>query len=224
MDREEAYQIFDGAMLSDAGIKLCRGTSPRFELSQGGVDRTDWLSIVKEALIALGAPVQPQYPKPYPTTHKGKPYVNVWLVSRVCPLTREQRGRWYPNGIKVVPEDLVLTPIVAAHWFMGDGSSRWNTVKGTRTGSVSCYFAANSFTLEGVKRLETGLIGLGIGHISREPYKDMGARIWVHGNSVTILMDMIAPYVVESFSQKVKRPTRKIAERIGRLSVEIGKK
>jgi len=30
--------------------------------------------------------------------------------------------RWYPNGKKHVPKDLVLTPITCLHWYLGDGS------------------------------------------------------------------------------------------------------
>lgn len=32
-----------------------------------------------------------------------------------------QRVRWYPNGIKTIPDDIVLTPIALAHWCCGDG-------------------------------------------------------------------------------------------------------
>ena len=34
----------------------------------------------------------------------------------------EQKQRWYPNGKKQVPSDLVLTPVVLRHWYYGDGS------------------------------------------------------------------------------------------------------
>lgn len=31
-------------------------------------------------------------------------------------------AKWYPKGIKVVPRDLRLTPLVLLHWYIGDGS------------------------------------------------------------------------------------------------------
>ncbi len=34
----------------------------------------------------------------------------------------EQKQRWYPNGRKQVPSDLMLTPTVLRHWYYGDGS------------------------------------------------------------------------------------------------------
>lgn len=32
------------------------------------------------------------------------------------------RNKWYPNGIKIVPKDLQLTPLICAIWFCDDGS------------------------------------------------------------------------------------------------------
>lgn len=33
----------------------------------------------------------------------------------------DQRKRWYPNNIKIVPEDLILNPINCYWWYVGDG-------------------------------------------------------------------------------------------------------
>jgi transcriptional regulator with XRE-family HTH domain len=30
--------------------------------------------------------------------------------------------RWYPNGKKIVPKDIVLTPTIIKHWYLGDGN------------------------------------------------------------------------------------------------------
>jgi biotin operon repressor len=34
----------------------------------------------------------------------------------------EQRRRWYPDGVKRLPEDVVLTPFSMSQWFNGDGT------------------------------------------------------------------------------------------------------
>jgi LAGLIDADG DNA endonuclease family len=39
---------------------------------------------------------------------------------------QQQRLRWYPKGIKRVPEDLSFKPVAMAHWFCGDGSYNSN--------------------------------------------------------------------------------------------------
>lgn len=33
----------------------------------------------------------------------------------------EYRNNWYPNGIKIVPKNIKITPIVLLHWYIGDG-------------------------------------------------------------------------------------------------------
>lgn len=32
-----------------------------------------------------------------------------------------QRNRWYKNGVKIVPKDIKLTPVLCYWWFVGDG-------------------------------------------------------------------------------------------------------
>ncbi len=37
--------------------------------------------------------------------------------------------RWYPNGIKIIPRDLELTPIKVRQWYIGDGSYKQRPAK-----------------------------------------------------------------------------------------------
>lgn len=39
---------------------------------------------------------------------------------------QDQRKRWYPDGVKIVPRDIRMTPMVAAQWFCGDGTGAKN--------------------------------------------------------------------------------------------------
>lgn len=34
-----------------------------------------------------------------------------------------ERQRWYPNGTKIVPKNIILTPTVCYWWYIGDGSN-----------------------------------------------------------------------------------------------------
>ena len=38
------------------------------------------------------------------------------------PVFTELRDKWYPNGKKIIPKDLIITPTVFLHWFLGDGN------------------------------------------------------------------------------------------------------
>jgi len=41
------------------------------------------------------------------------------------------RNQWYPNGKKIIPRDIVLTPLVCRQWYIGDGFLT-HTQKGTQ--------------------------------------------------------------------------------------------
>lgn len=52
------------------------------------------------------------------------------------------RERWYPNGTKIIPKDVSITPFLLANWFMGDGN--YNKTP------LSLSLATNKFTKEDI--------------------------------------------------------------------------
>src|ERR1019366_758843 len=44
------------------------------------------------------------------------------LETKSCKAFSEQYKRWYPNGKKIVPKDLKLTPLIIAIWLADDGT------------------------------------------------------------------------------------------------------
>jgi len=217
MNKEEALQIFNGTMLGDSSVTLSHGAYPYFTIAKSGQEHLDWLLRIKEALLSLGVSVTPHYPILGSSTSRGKRYEYLRLCSKTCPFMEGQRGRWYPNSVKVVPEDIILTPAAVASWFMDDGSSVWHTMYGERTGGVSADFATYGFSLGDIEKLETGLIGLGITYITRTVDKHVkagsGIRLRVHGNSVILLMGLIEPFVAISYKTKIKYPIGPVIER-----------
>ena len=53
-----------------------------------------------------------------------KTYYKTVLVTRRAPAFLPYYQKWYPEGVKIVPADLVLTPTVLAVWFADDGYVR----------------------------------------------------------------------------------------------------
>ena len=51
-----------------------------------------------------------------------KTYYGVWFRTRVSKVFTPYKKKWYPNGTKIVPQDLKLTPLICAIWFCDDGS------------------------------------------------------------------------------------------------------
>lgn len=52
-----------------------------------------------------------------------KTYTSCRFRTRCAPVFVPYRTKWYPEGIKIVPEDLELTPLICAIWFCDDGSA-----------------------------------------------------------------------------------------------------
>ncbi len=44
--------------------------------------------------------------------------------SKTHPDLKKQRKRWYPDGLKIVPEDVIITPKSVLFWYLGDGGLR----------------------------------------------------------------------------------------------------
>lgn len=48
-------------------------------------------------------------------------YTAVQFVSRCAPAFLPVYNKWYPNGTKIVPRDLKLSPMILSEWFCDDG-------------------------------------------------------------------------------------------------------
>lgn len=202
MTKQECQDIFDGVMLSDGSIGFTHGSRiPYFMIGLSGTDHLDWITSIRSALTTLGIPVTENYPKVYHKTSKGRPYEQLTLCSRVSSLL--PYSRWYKYWRKVVPVDIVLSNRLLANWMMGDGSSTYCG------GSVYVKFSTCSYTTDEVMMLIGKFVQIGIYH----PYliRNQGLPEIRIGRSddVKHLMDMVEPYIHESYMYKVKRPVLK---------------
>lgn len=200
MDDVKALEVIQGCLLSDGSlVKPNAGGLARFSMDLSGSDHIDWLFLIKDALTVLGIPVSDTYPKVAERTSRGKPYTECFLQSRMNTLLLEMYLEWYDGGMKRIPANLFLTPIVIANWFMGDGSSSYHT-----NGVLTAKFATNSYSVEDVLRLANMLMDYGVAaRINRDGlsgyYMTTSAR-----SSVTRLMELVKPHMVPSYSYKVK--------------------
>lgn len=195
----EAEQAFDGVMLGDG--HLSRGQYGMFKLGQTGVQHKDWLLLVRSALEVLGVdcpPVKVYASKSCATREQSL----LWSYSGSDWVT-QQRKRWYPDGKKVVPNDLVFTAIMLAHWFMGDGSSSY--IPGS--GSVAIWFCTDGFDSASVDSLIVKLRLLRILHVTKCRHKKEGSfRLLVRAADQRRFMELVGPHVVPSYSYKIKWP------------------
>ena len=110
---------------------------------------------------------------------------------------KDFRQRWYPEGKKIVPRDITITPLLMANWYMGDGSYTKNTPR------VS--LATNAFTLEDIEFLsrrvsETLGIKIYIRSVARR--KEQYVLVVSRKDDVHKFLRYTEPYKVSCFDYK----------------------
>lgn len=59
--------------------------------------------------------------KSYFDNRTNKIYYNTQIRTYTNPTFTEEYSHWYKDGIKHIPEDLILTPLICLIWYIGDG-------------------------------------------------------------------------------------------------------
>ena len=202
-----ATQILDGVLLSDGGLRRYSRRA-LFQLSQSGEEHMDWLLYLRDkCLIPLEVPISAGYPKAFKYSSRGKPYTHCVLSTRLSSTLLSDYYRWYPNGEKVAPTDLTLTPITMANWHMGDGCKSFQ-------GQIC--LSTNSFSDTGRLFLAKALydsFGIMAGITSA------GELRFAVAEQVDLFINMIAPHIVSSYKYKIEGGTTK--KRIDHIRREI---
>ncbi|MBU8921757.1 MAG: hypothetical protein KOO63_08055 [Bacteroidales bacterium] len=105
---EQQYQVLVGTLLGDASIRsgFCFKHSAK---------QKEWFDLKVASFKGLRGVVQS-----FPERNTSKAGFSFRTLQ--YPFVRKLRNEWYPNGKKVIPEFLDLTPMVLATWYMDDGS------------------------------------------------------------------------------------------------------
>lgn len=114
-----------------------------------------------------------------------------WRSRRHEVLT-QQRRRWYPDGVKIVPEDFQLTPISALHWYVGDGCLRRK--------SPAITLCTDCFDTQSIRKLMMELANCGF-TANPEPHRK-GFRIRLGAGEVSNWLSWIGPCPVPSMEYK----------------------
>ncbi len=204
----EAMQVLDGAMLSDGGLVL-HGKHARLSMYLSDKLRTeshvDWLYTIASSLNDLGVQPLSGYPRASISIRKsGGVFSGHRLITETHPILTSQYDRWYRynDDGKQVPLDVVVTPQVLAHWFMGDGCSSW---KGMLAVDVS--LATFSFNYSSLELLMSQLAVMNIHTTTgtdkrKKPGYDKTIR--VIQDSVDNFMNAVNPFMLPSYNYKVK--------------------
>lgn len=111
-------ETLEGLMLGDGCLhrqqnKTCKGAA-KLQVDRSIKDK-DYL-FDNYSVFSDFCSSKPRY---YKRHEKYEGYV---FATKQAQVFNGAHDRWYPNGTKIVPKDLVLTPLIVAIWFCDDGS------------------------------------------------------------------------------------------------------
>lgn len=178
-------KVLDGSLLGDGGIyigKDARNGNGHYE--QGSKHKNyilDLITIFQNAGIWFGEKC------PYKIYQKRDATISYTMVSSSYDYFKEQRARWYPNGIKNIPVDLILTPLTVKYWYYGDGGLNYNNQR-----TVCAKFHTQSFSLPNVEFL-CGCFERDVGIIPSIDYDKGNPTIRIPKLSLPALLEYIGP-------------------------------
>lgn len=185
------YSIIIGLILSDGWLIKGSTTSinPRLGLAQS-LNHFEYIFFVFNALS--------HYCQNYPTLRgrerNTKIHYIVEFVTRSLPCFLEIYNLFYPNKVKVIPQNIyvLLTPVALAHLIMGDGFASGKGVS----------LSTDSFCLEDIVRLMNVLF---IRYeLKCTLHKVKGCyRIYISRHSIDKLIKLVKPHLVPSMYYKL---------------------
>lgn len=126
------------------------------------------------------------------------------VVSKTYEKLKKLRNEWYPNGTKIIPDDISwIDDRVVAKWYMDDGSIR--KLKTVTDGAV---FHTQGFSEEDVERLA---IKLGeMYNVDAMVTYNKGWSIRLNTSNMKIFWSRISPYIISSMRYKIPEEYRNV--------------
>lgn len=192
----------DGMLLGDAKVSK----QPQFSTAQTAHQLVLLKSLLLSSLGTKTVTVEKSSDDGY--ERKDQTYLSV----KTGVWVRQQRERWYPNGVKIVPRDVVLEDVTLAMWFMDDGCGKaltWSEKEEyqSRRKGPWVSLATHGFTDEDIEFLIKKLADRGMfGEALRR--KTGYVDVEVRGESAIRFFDAVAPWVTPDMRYKLPPGSR----------------
>ena len=147
---QEAKEWLDGELLGDGGIYSQSSYSARIGY---GSKYLEYIEYVSDILTSFGIKQAGKISKKY---HKDMNCYTYKYTSLDYEEFLPIRKRWYPEGKKIVPRDIELTPLTCRQWYIGDGC-----LEHQKKGRSYITLSTNAFPVADVGWLTNELIKLG---------------------------------------------------------------
>ena len=116
---QEAFEFIDGELLGDASIQVRSIYASRINYASRHRHYVEWL---KTQFDSWGIKSGKVRIRKIHLGYTSKIFTAYYFDTYAYSIFNEFRNRFYPNGKKIVPEDIELTPLTVRQWYIGDGS------------------------------------------------------------------------------------------------------
>jgi hypothetical protein len=168
----------DGSMIINLSTKYNIPTSGRYVHTSKYKEYLEWLS---KKLSKFGVAQSGLYK--YEASWNNKIYTKYNYMSKWYREFKDIRKKWYPDGKKIVPQDIKLTPTVIRQWYIGDGC----LVKYKDSRAVNIQLSTDSYSIKDVEFLIKKLRNIGFVCNRRKSNN----RIGIYNESVDDFLDYI---------------------------------
>ena len=147
----KAIEWINGELLGDGSVQLVSKYSARFTY---GSKYLEYIEYVRDTLKSFGIK---QAGKICKQINKRQGNVSYHYYSCGYPELLIIRKQWYPEGKKIIPRDIKITPITVRQHYIGDGN-----IYCPKTGNPSIRLCTYGFTVMDVEYYMGKLVELGI--------------------------------------------------------------
>lgn len=196
-------QVIDGVVLGDGYIQVIKGRNTgRFVLNQTRKHK-QWLVEIQNIFEKNGIKSELTEQE---SKLNGKVYPMARLETGFYMNFKTERDRWYVKGKKIIPDDISLSPVMLAHWYIGDGTielMKTSKVSGKKYYRIKIY--TNSFEMENLKIFLTKLnerYEYNFRITTRNRNRNQPITMLGNTDKVKKFLRLISPYKVSCFDYK----------------------
>lgn len=191
--------ILIGSMLGDGNLALNpknRSKNARLTIRRSIKDKDYLLWEAKEFTQFMTNNAVSEYS--YFDDRTQKIYKGISLITRAAPALTNYFCQWYLDNVKIVPKNIILTPLILLIWFLDDGSAYYG-----KHGDVQFKLSTNGFSKEEVHFLRDKLVDRYSSKFSVNK-NDHKFIITSYGDAAFNFIDEIDPILPECMSRKAK--------------------
>ncbi len=203
---DEARDFLDGILLGDGNYSFnCKKAKKSVKMKFNQISKhSDWTFYIKNELEKFNikskiytVPVTSRFFKKENRIITTNELLSLETIGYID--LKKERLRWYPNDIKIIPKDInLMSGQLLAGWYMGDGSLANFTTR------HRCIFYTNCFTEDDVNWLKSEFYNkLNINATISCLKKKYFILNISQKTSITIFIDKIRPFIVDSFLYKL---------------------